>query len=152
MPPPPAQHAAARSRSGATPFRGRGSDWRAGLGVVTFGRFLAAIAPVERRVVGQDGCVQALQRFSGVDAEFAGEQVAGTPVGGERLGLPATAIQRQHELAVQPLPQRMLGGQPLQLAGERCRAGPSARSASIRASSAASRSSSRRAASGRMNA
>ena len=63
--------------------------------------------------------MQAPQRFPGVDAELAGEQVAGTPVGGQRLGLPAAAIQRQHELAVQPLPQRMLGGQLLQLAGER---------------------------------
>ena len=63
--------------------------------------------------------MQAAQRFCGVDAEFAGEQVAGAPVGGERFGLPAAAIQRQHELAVQPFPQRMAGGQPLQLAGER---------------------------------
>ena len=69
--------------------------------------------------MGEDGRVQVPQGFSGVDAEFAGEQVAGTPVGGERLGLPAAAIQREHELAVQPLPQRMLGGQLLQFAGER---------------------------------
>ena len=69
--------------------------------------------------MGEDGRVQVPQRFPGVDAELAGEQVAGTPVGGERLGLPAAAIQRQHELAVQPLPQRMLGDQVLQLAGER---------------------------------
>ena len=69
--------------------------------------------------MGQDGCVQALQRLPGIDAELTGEQVAGPPVGGERLGLPAAAVQRQHELAVQPLPQRMLSGQLFQLGGER---------------------------------
>ena len=63
--------------------------------------------------------MQVPQRLPWIDAELIGEQVAGTPVGGQRLGLPAAAIQRQHELAVQPLPQRILGGQLLQLAGER---------------------------------
>ena len=63
--------------------------------------------------------MQAPQRLPGVDAKLVGEQVAGTPVGGERLGLPAAAIQRQHELAVQPFPQRMLSGQLFQLGGER---------------------------------
>ena len=63
--------------------------------------------------------MQAPQRLPWVDAELTGEQVAGPPVGGQRLGLPAAAIQRQHELAVQPFPQRILGGQLLQLAGER---------------------------------
>ena len=48
-----------------------------------------------------------------------GEQIADTPVGRERLSLPAAAIQRHHELAVQTLPQRMFGGQLLQLAGDR---------------------------------
>jgi hypothetical protein len=62
--------------------------------------------------------VQAPERFSGVDAELTGEQVAGTPVGGQRFGLSAAAIQRQYELAMQPLPQRILGGQLFQLAGE----------------------------------
>jgi len=69
--------------------------------------------------VGQDGCVQALQRLAGVDAQFVGQQAAGPPVGGQRVGLPAAPVPRQHQLAVQPLPQRVLAGQPLQLAGER---------------------------------
>ena len=62
--------------------------------------------------------MQAAQRFSGIDAQIVGEQVAGTPVGGERVALPAAAIQRQHELAVQPLPQGMVGGQLLQFGSE----------------------------------
>ena len=85
----------------------------------TIGHSFAAIAPVERWVVCQNGRVQVLRRFSGIDAELTGKQVADTPVGGERLSLPSAAIKRQHELAVQPLPQGMVGGQPLQLAGER---------------------------------
>ena len=109
------------------------------------------VVPVKRGVVSEDGGVQALQGLAGVDAEFTGEQVAHPPVGGQRVGLPDAAIQRQHELAVQPLPQRVPGGQAIQLGGE-CVCRPSARSASIRASTAASRSSSSRAASGRVNA
>ena len=41
---------------------------------------------------------------------------ARVPVGGERLGLPARAVQREHELAAQALPQRMLGDEGLELA------------------------------------
>ena len=63
--------------------------------------------------------MQPPQRLPGVDAELAGEQVADMAVGGQRVGLPAAPVQRQHELAVQPLPQRMVGGQLLQLGGER---------------------------------
>ena len=69
--------------------------------------------------MGEHSGVQALQGLAGVDAELIGEQVAGPAVGGQRLGLPVAPVQRQHQLAVQPLPQRMLGGQLLQLGGER---------------------------------
>jgi hypothetical protein len=86
---------------------------------VIFGWGLAATVPVERRVLGEKGCVQAPQRLPGVDAELAGEQIAHAPVGGQCFRLPAAAVQRQHQLAVQPLPQRMPGGQLFQLGGER---------------------------------
>ena len=69
--------------------------------------------------MGEDGGVQAPQRLPGIDPELVGEQVADPPVGGQRVGLPAAAVQRQHELAVQPFPQRMVGDQPLQFGGER---------------------------------
>ena len=75
--------------------------------------------PVQRRVLGQHGCVQAPQRLAGVDAELTREQVADPPVGGQRVALPAAPVQRQHQLAVQPLPQRMLCGQLVQLGGQR---------------------------------
>jgi hypothetical protein len=60
-----------------------------------------------------------LQWLAGVDAELPREQVADLAVGGERVGLAAAPVQRQHELAVRPLPQRVLGGQLFQLGGER---------------------------------
>ena len=69
--------------------------------------------------MGENGGVQPPQRLPGVDAELGGEQVADPPVGGQRVGLPAAAVQRQHELTVQPLPQRMFGDQLLQFGGDR---------------------------------
>ena len=90
-----------------------------GFARVGFGRHMAATVPVQRLVVREDGHVQPPQRLPGVDAEFAGEQVADPPVGGQRLRLSAAPVQRQHELAVQPLPQRMVGDQPLQFSGQR---------------------------------
>jgi len=68
--------------------------------------------------VGENSCVQFLQRLAGVDAELAGEQAADPAVGGERVGLAAAAVQRQHELAVQPLAQRVGGYELFQLGGE----------------------------------
>ena len=69
--------------------------------------------------MGEDGGVQAPERLPGIDAELVGEQVADAAVGGERLGLPAAAVQRQDELAMQPLTQRMLGDQLFQFGGQR---------------------------------
>ncbi len=63
--------------------------------------------------MGEHGGVQAFQGLAGVDAELAGEQVTGPAVGGKRVGLPAGPVQRQHQLAVQPLPQRMVPDQPI---------------------------------------
>ena len=86
---------------------------------MTVGRDLAVTVPVEGRVVCQHRCVQSLQRLARVDAELVGQQIADPPVGGQRVGLPAAPVQRQHELAVQLLPQRMPGDQLLQLGGDR---------------------------------
>ena len=47
---------------------------------------IASRAPVKRGVVCQNGRMEALQRLPRVDAELVGEQVAGPPVGGQRLG------------------------------------------------------------------
>ena len=95
--------------------------------------------------------MEAPQRLPGIDAELIGEQVADPPVGGQRVSLPAAPVQRQYQLAVQPLPQRVAAASCSSSAvSASCR--PSARSASIRVSTAVSRSSSSRAASGRVKA
>ena len=69
--------------------------------------------------MGEHGGVQAAQRLAGVDAELAGEQVAGPAVGGQRVGLAPATVQREHQLAVQPFSQRMVAHQSIQLGGER---------------------------------
>ena len=59
--------------------------------------------------------VQVLQRGGRVDAELGVELRAGMPVVGERVGLPAAAVEGQHQLAGQTLVQRGpfgLRGQP----------------------------------------
>jgi hypothetical protein len=67
--------------------------------------------------VGENRCVQVLQRLAGIDTEFDGEQAVDPLVGGERVGLPAGPVQRQHQLAVQTFPQRVAGYQLLQFGG-----------------------------------
>jgi hypothetical protein len=129
------------------PLRPGGSG-AAGIGAAPFGP--AATVPIQSRIVGENRAVQVLQRLPWVDAKLPGEQVADPPVGGQRIGLPARPVQPQHELAVQPFPQRMLAGQPLQFSGQRLVAAQ--RQVGFEASStAASRNSSRRTASGRTN-
>ena len=59
--------------------------------------------------------MQPAQVRPGVDAELLDQDRAGPLVGQQRIGLPTRAIQRQHELRPQPLPQRLLADQPLQL-------------------------------------
>ena len=50
--------------------------------------------------------------------EILDGQLAPGPVDGERVGLPAGAIKRKHEQAAQPLPERMLVDQDLELGRE----------------------------------
>ena len=103
----------------------------------------AADAELERGVLREDRALERLQRRGRLDPEALDERLPGRAVDLERLGLPAGAVEREHQLAAQPLAQRMLRDEGLELATSgACR--PSASSASIRSSSAASRSSSSR--------
>ena len=79
-----------------------------------------------------------------IDPELLVESLACALVRLERLGLPARPVQREHQLAVKPLPQGMLSDEALELRDE-ARVAARARPASILASVAASRSSSSRA-------
>ena len=71
---------------------------------------------VERRIVREDRLLEPLQLGPGLDADLLDERVARLPVGVERLGLAPGAIQREHPLGVQPLAQRVLRDERLELA------------------------------------
>ena len=70
---------------------------------------------VQPWILGEDGRVQPAQLRPRVDAELLDQDRPGPLVGQQRIGLPARAVQRQHQLGPQPLPQRMVADQPLQL-------------------------------------
>ena len=72
----------------------------------------------ERRVLDEDAPLQVLERSPRLDAQLVGEGPAAGGVALERLGLAAAAVQREHELAAEPLAQRMLVDERLELADE----------------------------------
>ena len=59
--------------------------------------------------------MQAPQLRPRLGADRLHQRGPGLTVGGERFGLPATAVQRQHPLSVQPLAQRLGGNKRLEL-------------------------------------
>ena len=62
--------------------------------------------------------MQPAQLRAGLDADLLHERRARAAVGLQRLRLPPGAIQREHQLPVQALAQRMLGDEPLELADQ----------------------------------
>ena len=90
------------------------------------------IRAIEAIGLREDRTVQFAQLAPRFDAQLVHERLAGAHVGLECVGLPASAIERQHQLAVQALAQRMLGDQALQLGDQlgvptRCQVGLDAR-------------------------
>ena len=73
----------------------------------------------ELRILPQDPSLQLLQLRRRVEPELVGEREPRRAVDLERLGLPAAAIERKHQLAAQPLAERVGGDERLQLADER---------------------------------
>ena len=55
-----------------------------------------------------------------LDAQLVDELPSGLLVHVERLGLPAAPVEREHQLRTEPLPQRMLGGERLELRDQVC--------------------------------
>ena len=88
----PAATGDARALSGEGARGGGGSGW----------------APAERGVLFEHGPLEAAQRRAGLDPELRDQLPASVAVGGERVGLAARAVQREHLLAAQPFAQRML--------------------------------------------
>ncbi len=62
---------------------------------------------VERRVVGEDLLVQALELGAGLDADLLHQPGARLAIGLERLRLPAGAVEGEHALRMQALAQRV---------------------------------------------
>ena len=73
---------------------------------------------LERRVLPQDRPLEPLQLLARLEPELVRQLAPGHPVASQRLGLAAGAVEREHQLAAQALPQRMLGDERLELADE----------------------------------
>ena len=63
---------------------------------------------VEGGVLDEDRLLQLLEGGAGLEPELLPEVVGGPPVGAQRLSLPSRAVEGEHELAPQRLPQRVL--------------------------------------------
>ena len=59
--------------------------------------------------MAQHGRLELAQLRAGIDAELVREAGADAAQCGQRVGLPAGAVQRQHQHRPQPLPGGMLG-------------------------------------------
>ena len=73
------------------------------------------LAVLERGVLLQDRVVEAAQLRARLDPDLLHQHRAGRPVRLERVGLAARAVQGEHPLRMQPLAQRLLAHQRLQL-------------------------------------
>jgi hypothetical protein len=73
---------------------------------------------LEARIMGKDRLLKLSQLGTWLDAQLVHEGLARVPIGVERLGLPAAAIQGEHALCVQALAPRVLARKLVQLAGE----------------------------------
>ena len=69
-------------------------------------------------VVGEDRLVELVELGARLDPELLDEHLAGVAVGLQRVGLAAAAVEREHQLRVQPLAPRVLAGELLELADE----------------------------------
>ena len=67
----------------------------------------------------EDRALERLERRRRLDPEALDERLPRRAVGLERLGLPARAVEREHQLAAEPLAQRVLGDERLELGDER---------------------------------
>ena len=70
------------------------------------------------RVVAQDRPLQLAEGRRRLQAELVEQQLPDLAVGLEGLGLAAAAVEGEHELAAEPLAQRLLGDQALELADQ----------------------------------
>jgi hypothetical protein len=72
-------------------------------------------APAARHVMFQDGALGSPQPRARFDAELLHQRPPSRLVDRQRLRLPSAAVQRDHQLLVEPLAQRVSADQRLQL-------------------------------------
>ena len=70
---------------------------------------------VQARILTQDAQLELPERRPGVDAELLDERPASALEPLQRVGLPAAAVQREHQLAAQALAKRVLRDERLEL-------------------------------------
>ena len=70
---------------------------------------------VQRPVLPQDRRLQVTQPLPRLDAQLIAQDPAQLPVNAQRIGLASAAVQREHQLCMQLLIERVVGGQRLQL-------------------------------------
>ena len=73
---------------------------------------------VERGVLAENRLLELSQLSRRLDPELTDEDATGLPVRVERVGLAAGAVEREHELPAQTLPQWVRGDKALELADE----------------------------------
>ena len=62
---------------------------------------------IERRVAGEDGKFELLQPRAGLEPQLLGQAASERLVNLQRLRLPRRPVKGEHELAAQPLTQRV---------------------------------------------
>src|SRR5581483_6028065 len=73
----------------------------------------------ERWILAQNRALQLLQRCTRLDPQLVDERAPGCLVRGERLGLAARPVEREHQLAAQALAEGVLGRERVELRDER---------------------------------
>ena len=71
------------------------------------------------RILGKNRALQLSKLRARFDAKLGHEHVSGILIGGERIRLSSVTVEREHELAAQPLTQRMAFHSGQQLSNDR---------------------------------
>ena len=74
---------------------------------------------VEGRILYEDGSLELLQRNARLEAQLDVQVLARLPVHRQSFGLPAAAVEREHQLRAQAFTQRLLRDRCLELAHQR---------------------------------
>ena len=76
------------------------------------------LGSLERRVLGEDRGLQPAQVGAGFEPELVGQEVPGVGVGAQGFGLPARAVQGEHQLAAEALAEGSAGDRGVELGDE----------------------------------